>query len=89
MKFDNTNAGGPEVALDQGSSPKRPKLKLERQVIRTLTGDELQLIGGGVCIPVSVGATCGVCTNQTNATACGVTNATNCSASRMACVTTH
>jgi hypothetical protein len=49
MKIDNTNVGAGDTALDQGISPKRPKLKLDRQVIRTLTGDELQMIGGGGC----------------------------------------
>ena len=82
MKFDNSMAGAGETALDQASSPKRPKLKLDRQVIRTLTGDELQLIGGGNCTLVSV-ATCGACTNQTNhTTACNGGSNTNCTHSK-------
>jgi len=70
MKFDKTNAGAGEVALDQGSSLKRPKLKLERQVIRTLTGDELQLIGGG--------GTCGVVTNGGGGNTCNASNTCPC-----------
>jgi hypothetical protein len=34
----------------QGTDAKRSKLKLERQVIRTLSGAELALVGGGATI---------------------------------------
>jgi len=35
-----------------GASKSRKKsLRLEKQAIRTLTGAELKLVGGGVCVP--------------------------------------
>ena len=40
-----------DATVGARKSRKSQSLRLEKQTIRTLTGAELKLVGGGVCVP--------------------------------------
>jgi hypothetical protein len=61
MKFRQAKSLANESALDLGGDQQPAKLELKRQVIRTLSGEELHLAGGGG----GTGGKCGLnCTNS-------------------------
>jgi hypothetical protein len=54
-KFENRTTAEPAVEGTAPSKSRKSALRLEKQTIRTLTGAELKLVGGGtfLCFPLS------------------------------------
>jgi hypothetical protein len=53
-KIESHNGQAAEEKASRGKSSKSQSLRFEKQTIRTLTGAELKLVGGGtICWPIT------------------------------------